>query len=75
MKLDSFHKINFPSKRGLFILVVICAGAIWLLYSATQTQLAADQKSLVDIRDIETLRDQFNDDLGKIRLVILLNPT
>ena len=38
-------------------------------------QLAPGQKPLRDIHNIETLRAQFNNDVGTSRLIILVSPT
>ena len=63
------------SKRVRFILLVIVAAALWAIYSMAGRQLAPGQKSLSDIHDIETLRAQFNQDVGQTRLIILVSPT
>ena len=75
MKLDSFWMAHFPSKRGLFMLVAICVGVFLVMYPAARAQFATSRESLVDITEIESLRAQFNEDQGQVRLVILLNPT
>ncbi|HUG33523.1 MAG TPA: hypothetical protein VMJ90_02045 [Anaerolineales bacterium] len=38
-------------------------------------RLVHGQERLTNVNSLETLRHQFNDDVGQIRLVILLNPT
>ena len=63
------------STRGRFILLVIVAAALWVIYSMVGGQLAPGQKLLTDIYDIETLRIQFNEDAGTSRLIILVSPT
>jgi hypothetical protein len=55
--------------------VAICVGVFFVLYPAARARFATSRESLVELRDIESLRKQFNDDQGQIRLVILLNPT
>ena len=63
------------SKRGLLVLIVILAGAFWVIHLMTQPQLAPGQKPLTDINNIETLRTQFNRDAGNARIIILVSPT
>ena len=63
------------SKRGRFILLVIVAAALWVIYPTAGQQLAPGQTPLRDIHDIETLRAEFNEDAGTSRLIILVSPT
>jgi len=63
------------SKRGLFVLIAILVSAFWVIYLMTQPQLAPGQEPLTDINDIETLRAQFNRDVGNPRLILLVSPT
>jgi len=63
------------SKRGMLVLLAIVASAFWVMHVMTEPQLAPGQKPLTDIKDIKTLRAQFNRDVGKIRLVIFVVPT
>jgi hypothetical protein len=63
------------SKRSIFVLAVLLAGLLLAIYIETRPRLAPGQEPLTDIRDIETLRTQFNQDVGKTRLLILVSPT
>ncbi len=63
------------SKRTIFILVVLLVGIVLAIYVETRPRLAPGQASLADISNIETLRTQFNQDVGKTRLIILVSPT
>ena len=45
------------------------------IFFETRPQLAPGQAPLKDIQNIETLRTQFNTDVGKTRLIILVSPT
>ena len=63
------------SKRRIFVLAVLLAGLLLAIYFETRPRLAPGQEPLSDIRDIETLRTQFNQDIGKTRLIILVSPT
>ncbi len=61
--------------RNLFALLAILVIALLLVYFDTRPRLAPGQAPLADIRNIETLRDQFNRDAGQTRLIILVSPT
>jgi hypothetical protein len=63
------------SKRGLIILAVLLIGASLTAYVVARPRLAPGQKPIVDIQNIETLRAQFNQDVGQPRLIILVSPT
>ena len=63
------------SKRRIFVLAVLLASLLLAIYFETRPRLAPGQEPLRDIRDIETLRTQFNQDVGKTRLIILVSPT
>jgi hypothetical protein len=63
------------SKRNIFVLVVLLVGIVLAIYLETRPRLAPGQAPLADISNIETLRTQFNQDVGKTRLVILVSPT
>lgn len=66
---------RFLSKRGLVIVVLLLVGLSLAIYVETRPRLAPGQAPLVDISNIETLRIQFNGDVGKTRLIILVSPT
>ena len=66
---------RFLSKRNILILAAIVAGIFLAIYLGPGTRLAPGQAPLADISNIETLRTQFNQDTGKIRLIILVSPT
>jgi len=54
--------------------LIMLAGALWAVYHLAQPQSVPGQY-LTDINDIETLRTQFNKDVGKTRLILLVSPT
>jgi hypothetical protein len=62
-------------KRGWIVLVVLMGSAFLAVYVLSRPHLAPGQKPLTDIRSIETLRTQFNQDAGQTRLIILVSPT
>ena len=66
---------RFLSKRMIFALAVILAGMLLVIHFETQPRLAPGQAPLADISNIETLRTQFNQDVGQTRLIILVSPT
>jgi hypothetical protein len=60
---------------GLIVLLVLLLSTILALYVASRPRLAPGQQPLVEIDSIETLRSQFNRDVGQARLIILVSPT
>ena len=66
---------TFLSKRNIFILAFLLAGVLLSIYLETRPRLAPGQAPLTDIQNIETLRKQFNQDVGKTRLIVLVSPT
>ena len=66
---------RFLSKRSIIALAVILASIFLFVYLETRPRLAPGQAPLADISNIETLRTQFNQDVGKTRLIILVSPT
>ena len=75
MSIQESPRNRSLSKRGLFVLIVILASAFWVIYLMTQPHLALGQKPITDVNHIETLRVQFNRDVGQTRLIILVSPT
>ena len=63
------------SKRNLFALAVLLASIVLVSYFGSRPKLAPGQMPLADIHNTETLRTQFNQDAGKVRLIILVAPT
>ena len=55
--------------------VILLAGIILATYLDIRLRPAPEQTPLVEIKNIKALRDQFNEDAGKTRLVLLLSPT
>jgi hypothetical protein len=66
---------KFLSKRNIVVLVVLLATVLLGFYFETRPRIAPGQAPLTDIQDIGTLRAQFNQDIGKTRLIILVSPT
>ena len=66
---------RFLSKRNILILTVLLAAIALAIYFQYRPRLAPGQAPLSDISKIETLRTQFNQDVGKTRLIILVSPT
>jgi hypothetical protein len=66
---------KFISVR-IFITVMVLVTALAMeIYLETRPTLALGQAPLKDIQNIETLRTQFNSDVGKTRLILLISPT
>jgi hypothetical protein len=64
-----------PILRAMAIGAILLAG-VWLaIYLDNRLQPATEDTSLVEIRNIKMLRDQFNRDVGKTRLILLMAPT
>jgi hypothetical protein len=66
---------TFLSKRSVFIVLTLIAALLLGVYVQTRPRLAPGQEPLTDIQSIETLRAQFNQDVGKTRLILLVSPT
>jgi hypothetical protein len=68
---------RFFTKRLMMTAVVLLAGIFAVIFFENQPhpRLAPGQKPLIDIKNIDTLRTQFNHDAGKTRLIILVSPT
>jgi hypothetical protein len=63
------------SKRTGIALLILVVALLLGIYFESRPQIAPGQKPLTDIQTIETLRTQFNRDVGKTRLIILISPT
>jgi hypothetical protein len=63
------------SKRSLIVVVILVAAILIGVYIENRPRIAPGQEPLTDIQNIETLRAQFNKDVGKTRLIVLLSPT
>ena len=66
---------KFPSKRSIIVILVLLATVVVGVYIQTRPRLAPGQEPLTDIQSSETLRAQFNKDVGKTRLILLVSPT
>jgi len=66
---------KFLSKRSIFVVLILLAALLLGVYIQTRPRLARGQEPLTDIQSIETLRAQFNKDVGKTRLIMLVSPT
>jgi len=63
------------SMRVIAIGAILLAGFWMAIYLDTRLRPAPEQIRLVEIKNIKALRDRFNQDAGKTRLVLLLSPT
>jgi hypothetical protein len=65
----------FLSKRNIFVVIILLVAVSLAVYFETRPRIAPGQEPLTDIQNIETLRTQFNHDVGKTRLILLVSPT
>jgi hypothetical protein len=66
---------RFISKRSIFALIILLATVLIGVYFETRPRIAPGQEPLTDIQNIRTLRAQFDQDVGKTRLILLVSPT
>ena len=66
---------TFLSKRSIFVVIILLITITLGIYLETRPRMAPGQEPLTDIQNIETLRMQFNSDVGKTRLILLVSPT
>ena len=66
---------KFLSKRSIFVSLILLAALLLGVYFETRPRLAPEQQPLTDIQNVEDLRAQFNKDVGKTRLILLVSPT
>ena len=59
----------------VFALLILVIALLLGIYLETRPQLAPGQEPLTDIQNIGVLRAQFDQDVGKTRLIILVSPT
>jgi hypothetical protein len=64
-----------PIMRVIAISTHLLVGMGLAIYLDTRLKPAQEETPLVEIKDIKTLRTQFNQDTGKTRLILLLSPT
>ena len=65
----------FSSMRVIAVGVILLVSIGIAIYLDTRLQPELAQTPLVEIKNIKTLRAQFNSDTGKTRLILLLSPT
>ena len=63
------------SKRSILVLIILVATIFLGIYVETRPRIAPGQAPLTDLQDMGTLRAQFNRDVGKTRLILLVSPT
>lgn len=66
---------NLNSKRSSLVLIILVITLLIGFYLETRPRIAPGQEPLTDIQSIETLLTQFNRDVGKTRLIMLVSPT
>ena len=65
----------FSSMRVITVGAILLVGIWMVIYLDTRLQPVTEDTPLVVIKDIKTLRAQFDRDTGKTRLILLLSPT
>ena len=63
------------SRRGVLAVLVILASLIFIFQSRVRSLLDTTPPSLTDIQTVDILREQFNQDVGRPRLILLVSPT
>ena len=66
---------TFLSRRSIFVVILLLVTVTLGIYLETRPRIAPGQEPLANIQNIETLRTQFDHDVGKTRLILLLSPT
>jgi len=66
---------TFLSRRSIFVVIVLLVTVTLGIYLETRPRIAPGQEPLTDIQSIEILQTQFNHDVGKTRLILLVSPT
>ena len=63
------------SKGGIIVLTLLLLSILLAVYLVSQPRIVPGQEPLTDVRNIDTLRTQFNLDVGQPRLIMLVSPT
>ena len=63
------------SKRNVIGFIILIVAILLGTYIENRPKVSSGQESLTDIQNIETLRTQFNQDVGKTRLILIASPT
>jgi hypothetical protein len=66
---------NKFSKQSSVAITILIIALLVGIYLETRPRIAPGQEPLTDIQNIETLRNQFNQDTGHTRLILLVAPT
>jgi hypothetical protein len=62
-------------KRSSVAITILIIALLVGIYVETRPRIAPAQEPLTDIQNIETLRNQFNQDAEQTRLILLVAPT
>jgi hypothetical protein len=66
---------KLPIKRALLAVVVIVASLVFVYEIKPRPVPGAPPNTLTDLQQIDQLREQFNQDAGQVRLIMLVSPT
>ena len=75
MKINETVPNRSFSKGGIIVLTLLLFSTLLAIYLVSQPRIVPGQEPLTDVRNIETLRIQFNLDVGQPRLIVLVSPT
>jgi len=75
MKINETAPNRSFSKGGVIVLTLLLFSTLLAIYLVSQPQVVPGQGPLADVRNIETLRAQFNLDVGQPRIIMLVSPT
>jgi len=67
--------MNKLSKRSTIAIVILLVVVLLVIDRETRPRQVPGQAPLTDVQNIRTLRTQFNQDVGKTRLILLVSPT
>ena len=66
---------NKLSKRSSIAITILILALLVGIYLETRPRIAPGQEPLTDIQNIQSLRNQFNQDAGQTHLILLVAPT
>lgn len=73
--IEEPHMPSFISRRSWLATAALLMGVLLVIYFKPFSPFTRSGEVLTDVQGIQTLREQFNRDAGKTRLILLLSPT
>lgn len=68
-------RTSLLGRVALALLAVVVAGLAFVFQWRARSGLETASRELIDLHDVQTLRDQFNRDAGFPRLLLIVSPT